>query len=111
MRGDLTLKKKNPLVLKVIKYIEIGAVALSLSVFASQETKPLKIEKNDAEIQYRLSVYDGRIAVFETGETEPVEVFDVFVASLPYNEQIELRNGLTATGRSELQKLIEDYTS
>ncbi len=105
------MKKKNPLALRVIKYVEIAVIALSLSAFASQNTQTLQIEKNNTETQYRLSVYDGRIAVFETDETEPIEVFDVFVASLPYDEQIELRNGLTATDRNELQKLIEDFTS
>lgn len=105
------MKKKNPLAVRIIKYVEIAAIALSLSAFASQDTQTLQTENNNTKSEYRLSVYDGRIAVFETDETEPIEVFDVFVSSLPYDEQIELRNGLTATDRNELQKLIEDYTS
>lgn len=105
------MKKKNPLALRIIKYVEIAAIALSLSAFASQDTQTLQIERNYIQTQYRLSVYDGRIAVFVSDETEPIEVFDVFVASLPYDEQIELRNGLFATDKGELQKLIEDYTS
>lgn len=107
------MKRKNPLVLKAIKYIEIFVLALSLSAFASDRTATEITPENHTVIsaQYRLSEYDGRIAVFENDSSMPFEVFDVYVSSLPYNEQVIIRNGLTASTKAQLQQLIEDYTS
>ena len=105
------MKKKNPRVLKAIKYIELAVLALSLSAFAPQSETALTERNEKAKTEYTLSVYDGRVAVFENGEAKPVEVFDVYITSLPYNEQIKLLDGLTVSDRSELQQLIEDYTS
>lgn len=105
------MKRKNPLVLNAIKYIEIAAIAVSLSAFASYQSTTGQLPSAPTKTEYTLSVYDGRIAVFENSDSQPIEVFDVYVSSLPYNEQVELRNGLTAADRDELQRLIEDYTS
>lgn len=60
---------------------------------------------------FKLSEYEGKIAVFELGSKEPVEVFDVYLTSLPQNEQNKIKSGLYAENESELQTLIEDYTS
>ena len=86
-------------------------IVISVSAFASQSTKTNKQNDNTVKTEYILSVYDGRIAVFEVPDTKPVEFFDVYVSSLPYSEQTALENGIKAESRAELQRLIEDYTS
>ena len=105
------MKKKSKKVLKTVKILEIITLLLALSSFASVKTTAPEPKSQIRDDYYILSVYDGRIAVFENGSDKPVEVFDTFVSSLPYTEQSELQNGITARDRNELLRLIEDYTS
>ena len=105
------MKRKNSLVLKVIKYTEIAVIAVSLSAFASSDSSKANSQIKESKTEYKLSVYDGRIAVFENSDEKPAEVFDVYISSLPYSEQIELLNGMTVYNKNDLQQLIEDYTS
>lgn len=60
---------------------------------------------------YMLGEYQGRIASYRTGSTEPMEVFDIYLDSLPTVNQQELLHGIPAQTIQELQRLIEDYTS
>lgn len=105
------MKKKSKKILKTVKILEIVTLLLALSSFASVKTTAPETKSQVRETYYTLSVYDGRIAVFENGSDKPVEVFDTFVSSLPYTEQNELQDGITARDKSELMRLIEDYTS
>lgn len=101
------------MVLRLIKYAEVIAILITLSCFASTLAEPVEQGGNDSSAPggYILSAYDGRIAVFEDRSSKPIEVFDVYISSLPYSEQNELINGIRASDKSELQRLIEDYTS
>lgn len=105
------MKMKNQNVLKAIKIIEVIALALALSSFASVKGQAPQNKNEAVAGYYTLSVYDGRVAVFENGSDKPETVFDTYISSLPYPEQNELQNGITVYDRQELQKLIEDYTS
>ena len=60
---------------------------------------------------YVLSVFDGRIAVFEAGKDAPVRLTDTRIASLPQTEAERLKKGIRASDEEELQSLIEDYCS
>ena len=107
------MKRKNKKVLKAVKILAVVYLAISLSVFAvggkSKENTPR--ENTTTEYEYKLAEFDGRIAVFDLETNSPIEVFDVYVSSLPYSEQSLIRQGLFASDRAELQRLIEDYTS
>ncbi|MCR4563031.1 MAG: hypothetical protein K5755_00120 [Clostridiales bacterium] len=105
------MKKSYSVAVKAVKYAEIAIILLAISVFASNKPSQSYSKINEPETGYVLSVYDGRIAVFEYPDREPAEVFDVYISSLPYNEQLELESGIFVSDRRELQRLIEDYTS
>ena len=62
-------------------------------------------------MEYVLKDYDGRLAVFKTGQEEPELVFDVFVSTLPEYDQTALQSGVAAKDLEELNRLIEDYIS
>lgn len=64
-----------------------------------------------AQAPYTLGVYQGKIASFHTGSDEPMEVFEVYLDSLPAVNRQELLRGIPAQSLQELQRLIEDYTS
>jgi len=61
--------------------------------------------------KYVVGVYDEKVAVFAQGDSVPIEVFEVYISTLPVKDQIELKKGIVVEGKSSLRKLIEDYTS
>lgn len=61
--------------------------------------------------QYVIGVYQEKIAIFAQGDSVPVEIYDVYVSTLPEKDQKALRKGIEVQGRVKLRSLIEDYTS
>ena len=86
-------------------------------IFSAVRTSVTGAETNAAHTQqaeqapYMLGEYQGKIASYRTGSTEPMEVFDIYLDSLPAVNRQELLHGIPAQTVQELQRLIEDYTS
>ena len=55
---------------------------------------------------YTLKDYNGRLALFESNDTKPKAVYEIFTSTLPEADQINLKNGITVTSEKEVQKLI-----
>lgn len=63
-------------------------------------------------VAYVVKEWDGKLAVFRQGETNPEMVYeDVAVMTLPPKEQERLREGIRLPDRASLNRLLEDYTS
>lgn len=60
---------------------------------------------------YILGVWDGKLAVFLAGSPTPDEVYDVYIVTLPEEEQQALQAGIAIPDEETLQKRLEDYTS
>jgi len=60
---------------------------------------------------YLLGEYEGKLATYSTNSDIPIEVFDVFVSSLPLEDKEEIEEGIYANSEEELQSLVEDFTS
>ena len=60
---------------------------------------------------YTITEYQGKIAVFKNDDTIPIDVYDSYVSVLPQHDRELLKNGIRTESTSELQKIIEDYTS
>lgn len=63
------------------------------------------------ETVYILKDYNGQIAVFEQGKTEPFKITDALTANLPQVDQDDIRQGITLNGKKELNRALEDYCS
>ena len=88
----------------------VGAAGLfSLSVGESKDIAQ-QPETSHAP-KYTFSAYQGKLALFERGYAMPVEIYDVYLDTLPPEEQIKIENGIFAESDAEIQKIIEDYTS
>ncbi|MGN0571250.1 MAG: hypothetical protein ACI4K9_03620 [Candidatus Fimenecus sp.] len=94
----------------VCTLIFVGAVGVfSLS---AGETKDTAQQNTKASVpKYTFSVYQGRLALYERGFAMPVEIFDVYLDTLPQEEQEKIKTGICAESDAEIQKIIEDYTS
>lgn len=82
------------------------------SIFADNDETFVANESNSTkEYKYRVSVFNGKLAVFEGNSKVPYKVYDTYVSSLPENDIRLLSDGIKTNSSSELMKIIEEYTS
>lgn len=82
-----------------------------LSLNAGESGIPPTTALQEVQAQYTFSQYQGRLALYERGFSMPVEIFDVYLDAFPEEEQLRLTEGIRAETDTEIQKIIEDYTS
>lgn len=61
--------------------------------------------------RYRVSVFDGKLAVFSGDSKVPYKVYETYVDSLPENDVRLLYDGIFVNTSKDLIKIIEEYTS
>ncbi len=61
--------------------------------------------------KYRISVFNGKLAVFEGNSKLPYKVYDTYINNLPDEDMKILTEGICVNSSSELNKVIEEYTS
>ena len=103
-----TLLKCLGIVLLAILLVACAG-ALSLNAGEAKNTAPQNAQTHIPK--YTLSVYRGKLALFARGYAMPVEIYDVYLDNLPKTEQEKIKNGISAETDTEIQKIIEDYTS
>ena len=103
-----------------VAFLSVCAILLLISVVISI---PDNTEENDilnypaqqvggAGTSYTLSQFEGKLAVFKDNDSNPVEVFDVFIENLPQQDRQLLYTGrLVTTSEQQLLLWIEDYIS
>ncbi len=74
-------------------------------------TTSVEANNNKHSPGYYLGEYDGKLAAFTTESDEPLQVFDVYLSSLPEDDIEKIREGVYAKDEQDLQRLIEDFTS
>ncbi|MGI6255555.1 MAG: hypothetical protein ACOYJZ_07955 [Acutalibacter sp.] len=74
---------------------------------ASQESEPSSQPSDEGP--YRVAVYQGKIGVFQEGESEPFLTADVEVYLLPKEDIALLRQGILADDLAEVRSILEDY--
>ena len=74
---------------------------------ASQESPAAAQPEPDGP--YRVALYEGKIGVFQLGDTKPFLTADVDVYLLPEEDIALLRKGLTAQSLTEVKSILEDY--
>ncbi len=82
---------------------------------SSQETSEISASSSPKDIsteeRYFVQTYKGNIGIFREGETEPMEILDVNVSTLPKVDQSFLEKGIYADSYEALRQIIEDYES
>ena len=58
-----------------------------------------------------LGEWEGKLAVFSPNGISPDEVYDVYISTLPEEEQRKLEEGIAVYDEQTLVGLLEDYTS
>ena len=68
-------------------------------------------ETENGEFRYRVSVFDGKLAVFDGNSKLPYKVYETYISSLPKEDVEILSKGIKVNSSKELMKIIEEYTS
>ena len=113
------MKDKTKTILKTIGLIFticLLGIILVVNIIITTKNNPSvsgneSVSSEEGETVYKLSEYNGKLAVFLLGDSEPVKVYDLFLSSLPNEDTDMLKDGILVYNKSELQQLIEDYTS
>lgn len=74
-----------------------------------EDTSPA-IAQRDLEV-YELKLYNGRIAVFYSGENDPITVTDISEHTLRSYDKELLKEGIIASDSIELARMLEDFGS
>lgn len=106
------MKQKNILIVLIICTL---IVCLFFVVFIIKTYSPKKEISSEITTYpvtgYLLGEYEGKLATYSTNSDVPIEVFDVYVSSLPVEDIEEIEEGIYANNEEALQSLIEDFTS
>lgn len=60
---------------------------------------------------FTLGVHQGQLALWKDGQPEPVEIYPLFAATLPQQDQQLLAQGIHAESLADLTARLEDYLS
>lgn len=66
---------------------------------------------DEEEKVFIIKEYNGKVAVFEGQNENPLFVSDVFVSNLPEADKELLESGIEVKTEKQLNRLIEDYCS
>lgn len=84
--------------------------AITLFVIFRFILPPRQQTRTDPEPIFLIGEWEGQVAVFEGGQKFPMQVYDVYISTLPEEAQKQVRQGIAADDEAELFTLLEDYT-
>ena len=98
-----------------------GVLTVFVTALGNREPTPsLSVDKvvqvedpsgEESRRVYILREYEKMVAVYAPGAEEPLEVTEIPADSLPYADQVKLREGLVVHGSEELAQVLEDFGS
>ena len=103
----------------IIKYCAVLAAVFSLTAgilwfgVINDENSTVVTTQPAVSVEYKyyLGDYRGNLAVYNSGEDMPIEVFNIHTSSLPGPDYQKILQRIGARNEEELQLLIEEYTS
>ncbi len=112
MKIKIKIKEKQRRIIKLISITVFAIFCLGFAAFNIfnfvYEDRQIQVYENE---RYIIGVYEEKVAIFAQGDGVPIEVYDVYVSTLPETDQKELKKGVEVFGKAKLKLLIEDYTS
>ncbi len=103
----------KPNIVKISLFSMISVVCIAtLFVNLNKDIKEYENEQSDSQQEiYTIKEYDGKIAVFKNSDTSPMTVYEAYTSLLPEQDRKKLKAGISVDNTTDLQKIIEDYTS
>ena len=60
---------------------------------------------------YTVSEFNGRLAVFEYNSVIPIEIYDIYINTLPDLDYQKIQEGISVYTQEGLDIIVDDYTS
>lgn len=92
--------------------LTISILTIVIVLLITQKNGTLNLNKQTHTVetnQYMLGVCEDKVAVYKNGEL--MEIFDVYVNTLPEIDRKALKDGIIIKDKNELKEKIEDFTS
>lgn len=113
--GEIMSKKLPSIFLFIsvfaLSVLFTGAIINEKEMSDNNFTQPTVESEIQQTAKYRISVWDGKLAVFNGNSKLPYKVYNTYVYSLPEKDVEKIVNGIHVNSSSELLKIIEEYTS
>ncbi len=90
---------------------EVSYAATTTSINTNITTSVNPPQSTTIRPLYIIGAWEDKLAIFIPPDTSPNQVFDVFLPSLPEEEQQRLYDGIEVFDEQSLASLLEDYTS
>lgn len=110
MSKETRAEERRRLMPVLISCVLLIGIAAWASVLLPEESAA-QILPAERTTQQILREWNGQLALFKGDEPEPVEIYEVTVASLPKEEQQRLREGIVIENDEMLASLLDNYTS
>ncbi len=65
----------------------------------------------EGKYSFIIGEYDGKLAVFLDGKSDPLQVYDTYVSDLPEADRGYIKKGIRTTSVADLSAYLEDLTS
>ena len=105
------MKKKTVTYVVILASVLVVVLFFVFLSFLKNLTNPVDYNYGAQSYPYLLQEYNGKIGVFRNNEKTPFQVVDLSPALLPPYDQAALEEGIPIRNESELQRVLEDYTS
>ncbi len=105
----MTASGKKIAIFLVFSFIILSILFIRIDNDLQQEEN--KRTSDNKSVYYTVKEYDGHVAIFISDETQPQNIFDSYVSTLPEKDRERLKKGITVSNKEDLQRIIEDYTS
>ena len=108
----ISISTKKISIIMLSTAVALSCVTIVLSIYFNRSSQKVNIAaQTSTKIEYILKDYNGHLAVFYAGKTTPYEEFDILTNSFSDYDKNLLQKGIYAYSQSDIQRLIEDYTS
>ena len=91
--------------------VAVCILALLTGIWLDRPAEAAKPPTAVTESEQWLGIWEGRLALYSSSEPDPLEVYDIWLASLPPQEQQRLAAGITVPDEKTLTALLTDYGS
>ncbi|MBQ7108024.1 MAG: hypothetical protein IJN95_02925 [Clostridia bacterium] len=88
--------------------ITLAVSSMLFAVFLEPAFAKEEIHKSST-VTYYLGEYNGYLAIFRSQESEPLQILDVRLDSLPERDISRIKSGIYSNDLGEIISVVEDY--
>ena len=105
------IKNKFFLIFSAAFMLVCACIVVISAIYSKGYTDKRNASSEEISHIYTVKEYNGRIGIFSADSNELLRILDVYLSTLPSEDVEKLAVGIKIRSESELQQIIEDYSS